>query len=406
MSQIVSAKEKKSLLRKKNSFCNACSSPIKELISLPSLPFTGIYLSSEETAEFPFSEGVDQGFSFCESCFHGELTSVIDPNFVYDRTYTHRGSKSAIAKGGNEFFVRFVEKLFPGKKFETIFDIGCNDGFLLRQLEYKGKSLFGVDPIWEEKNIALTEKINLLGGFVEDLDIEQVLGRSPDLVVSAHTFEHIENPKAVLESLVQKVDIGTYFVIEVPSLDTLVRNNRFDQIFHQHIQYFSSNSILTLMEILGCFYVAHTFNYSMWGGTMLFAFVKGKKESVTPLFSSFKAEEILSSYDLFKASLKNLSNKICSLKKESICAFGAAQMLPILAYHMPCHFQDITQIYDDNKERHFLKYPGFDFTVQNPDKVSFEDKTVVVTALDSSRPIVNRLNLAGAKSILLPLQSL
>ncbi len=400
--------EKAPLIEKKPC-CSVCldSGFLQELLVFPELPFTGIYVPLEEREESCFSQGLDQGFSFCPRCCHGQLTNVVDPFVVYNQSYTHRGSKSVIATGGNQFFAQFIEKVFPRRTFRGVVDIGCNDGFLLRQLEEKAEHLLGIDPIWGNREVKLTEKIRLLGGFVQEVDIVKSLGKPLDLVISAHTFEHVENPKQVLESIAKKVEVGTVLVIEVPSLDTLLRNHRFDQIFHQHIQYFSCRSISTLMQSIGFSYVAHEFNYSMWGGTMLFAFVrKEQREEKLPDFPKYSLEEIFSSYATFQDSLERLSKKIASLEKGEICAFGAAQMLPVLAYHTPCHLAGISSVYDDNTQRHFLRYPGFSFTIQNPGGVSFRDKTVVITALDSARPLIGRLNSLGAKSILLPLQNL
>ena len=49
----------------------------------------------------------------------------------------------------------------------------------------------------------------------------------------------------------QTADNKTTFFIEV-DLDIMIKNLRFDQIFHQHYHYFNFNSLNNLITSLGC----------------------------------------------------------------------------------------------------------------------------------------------------------
>ena len=63
-----------------------------------------------------------------------------------------------------------------------------------------------------QSGVAFCEK------FIEELSFENDLGSRPDLIISAHTFEHIENPREQLERLLALVDKGTLIIIEVPGI--------------------------------------------------------------------------------------------------------------------------------------------------------------------------------------------
>lgn len=380
-------------------FCAICRKVPHECEALPGFPFTGIYCDENARVSDFLQRGVDQGLMLCLSCGHAQLKHVVNPRLVYDNTYTHRGSLSPIARQGNLFFSAFIERLCPGKKFKRILDVGCNDGYLLKQLEVKADFLLGIDPIWIGKSFSPTPKIRLVGGFVEEIDLKQELGGHPDLVVSAHAFEHIENPRKVLEGIIAQAAPEALFVIEVPSFDTLIKNYRFDQVFHQHIQYFSLASFSKLIEVLGCSYVAHTFNYAMWGGTMLFAFQKKSGSSAS--FEKISKQRVIASLQVFRNSLARLSESL--LESTNVYGFGAAQMLPSLTYHVPNRLAPMKMIADDNVQRHQLKYPGFHFSIVPPQTVDFEGADVVITALDSARQILSRLIQLNPKRILLPI---
>lgn len=386
--------------------CNVCdSASLEELMSLPSFPFTGVFCSAKDSLPSFIEKGVDQGLMLCNNCGHAQLKYVVNPALVYDETYTHRGSLSPIATQGNLFLRDFLLSTFPKEHFETIVDIGCNDGYLLRQVEPYANQLIGIDPIWSEKGHHLSDKIDLYGGFAENFDYRNYLKSESCLIISAHTFEHIESPKYVLEKILAQAPASAKIIIEVPSFDTLVQNNRFDQVFHQHIQYYSLASFLKLIEELNCTYLAHKFNYSMWGGTMMFAFKNTPTPKQPISFSKFTTEDVLTSWNQFKSSLFNLSSFIERYSnKEKFYAYGAAQMVPSLVYHIPNHLSVVKNILDDSPARQGLTYPRFPFSIHSPEDFDFQDTNIVITALDSIRPILRRLVDKKAKRILIPAQ--
>lgn len=392
------------MLAWKKPICSICGNKKLELvISLPDLPFTGIYLSKKDklSKEQKF-HGVDQGLNLCQECGHAQLDVIVNPNIVYDETYTHRGSISPIASQGNEFFVQFLKKIAGTRSFNLAIDIGCNDGYLLSLMKDHASELIGIDPIWKDKKTPIRDGIKFFGAFVEEINTFDLVGKRPDLIVSAHTFEHIENPKEQLEKLVKEADEQALFLIEVPSFETLVKNHRFDQIFHQHIQYYSRASFNRLIKELGCELIDYAFNYKMWGGTMLVAFQKTTSSPSTS-FHKYTKTEIEQSYQLFRQSLENLKTSIQNLRGEEVYGFGAAQMFPILAYHLGSDLDFIKCIYDDNQERINHYYPYLNIEIKKPDLDKLKDQNILITALDSIRPIVRRLDPFAPKKIYIPL---
>ena len=85
--------------------------------------------------------------------------------------------------------------------------------------------------------------------------------------------------------------------------------------------------------------------------------------------------------------------KIRYIKKQhsSIIAFGAAQMMPIIAYHSKSDFSFVKGLYDDNRNRigKYLPYikPKIEKTKEKVIKKSF----VIITANEMYRPIIQRL---------------
>ena len=84
--------------------------------------------------------------------------------------------------------------------------------------------------------------------------------------------------------------------------------------------------------------------------------------------------------------------------------YGAAQMLPPLIYHFSEKaISKIAGIIDDNPSRQNKYYPNLGLRIIPLEVVSdFLDATIVISALDSSRPILNRLLKVMPRTIIIP----
>ena len=395
----------KAVTKSQKASCSVCSSPdLVQVIDLPKFPLTGIYLEAPAKGEYP---DTDQALMLCPRCGHGQLLYFLDPEYVYKGTYTHRSSLSPISTSGNDFFLGFLKEITGGRSFEKVVEIGCNDLYLLRKLEPMSRQLLGVDPIWSGEEPQGTAKIRVLGKFVEEIDFHEEMGGSPDLVVSVHTFEHIDAPKDQLLRLMDIASDETLFVLEVPGFDSLLANHRFDQVFHQHIHYFSLASFRHMIDEIGGEYLAHTFNYQYWSGTVLVAFRKvgrGKVKTKSDVLPKPDEKHIKQRYQIFKEQLAGLMKTIESLSSEPIFGYGAAQMLPTLAYHLNNDLSFLECVLDDNPERSGLTYPHLPVWIRQPSPgQTLEGASVLITALDSIRPILQRVIPLRPKHILVPL---
>lgn len=384
-------------------FCHVCGSNDLEVIfEAPKLPLTGIYLPQNTQEILPT---FDQSLMFCNCCGHGQLKNLISPSVLYDETYTHRTSSSPIATKGNDFFYDKLLEISGGRKFKTMLEVGCNDLYLLKKAQNLAEKKIGIDPIWVGRDHDLNSSTRVLGRFIEQIDVKDDIGLKPDLIISAHTFEHIQDFRGQMASLVNIAADGCLFLIEIPSFESLVKQRRFDQVFHQHIQYTSLSSMRRLIEEVGCSFLGHAFNYSYWGGTLLFWFEKNKQTKNKNLngFEMQSPQNIKNSFQDFRFGVQAAVSQAKQLN-EKCYGFGGAQMLPILAYHMNSGLEFMDSILDDNLERNLTRLPGIAPLIRTPVAGEMENAAIMITALDSSRPILRRLLEANPRRILHPMQ--
>lgn len=358
-------------------------------------PLTGIYISKKQKLK-----NFDNEFLICEKCNHGQLRNQINPKYLYQETYTHRTSKSPLAVHINDDFYEKLKNIIKNKMFKCIFEIGCNDLLLAKRIKKHAKKIIGMDPIMPDKIKKIDDKISVIGGFINDNNLIDKVDKITknnkiDLVISSHTFEHVDTIKSSIKKVVNIVDDECLFVIETPSLDSIIRNGHFDQIFHQHQHYVSEKSIIELCNQLGLQFIDFKYNYQIWGGNIMYIFKKTKKKiSNKPYLKKLKKINIKEVQTQFSNFQKDCVRKIKYLNKQhkNIVAFGAAQMMPVLAYHSKSDFSFVKGLYDDNPNRIGRYLPYIKPKIEKTNEKNIKNSFVIITASEMYRPIIKRLS--------------
>ncbi len=374
-------------------------------IDLPALPFTEVYVRKPLKEKVGF---LDQKFYICPKCGHGQLSYIIDPKALYDRAvYFHQTSHSNTAKLSINFFVSFLDRVLKNKTFSNVIEIGCNDLYLLRQLKNRSEHLIGIDPI-APPEVGSKDGIEFIQDFVENINLAKYLKGKNSLVVSVFTLEHIVEPRNLFKQLLDSADEKSVFVMKFPGLEPLLDNLRFDQVCHQHIHYFSLESITYLLEQLGGELIDYDINYHHWGAYVI-AFKKntagkewksklaGKMTKITPWI-------VKARYELFKMQMKSVNEQLLSLRNERIIGYGAAHGLPVLSYHLENDLSCLEYILDDDKSKEGLYYINLPVRIQAPsDTDIFSDSTILLTAIDNVAYIIPKAVSLMPRRILLPL---
>jgi len=359
------------------------------VVDLPAFPLTGIFVKEAEPGK---RDVFDQAVLMCERCGHAQLEIVLEPFVLYGEQYAHRSSASHLTSSSSDFICNYIEERFAGKKFKNVFEIGCNDLVLLRKMAKRAVHVTGVDPLWRAKQPEnIPGNMKIVGDFVENVDFEVLLDEKPDLILSTHNIEHIVNPKEQFSRVFEAAADDAFFVIEVPDMDCMVANLRFDQVFHQHLHYFGFSSLLKLFTDIGAHYVNHTMNWHNWGGSLIMCFSKKQQRRTFDHVRPVTTEEFKKRYALYRQNMRSFRQMIEGMPGKK-WGYGAAQMLPSLAYHLDSDLSFFEGVLDDDVRRAGYTYPTVRIRIHAPDRnLSLKDATVVITALDAVRPIMNRL---------------
>jgi len=267
--------------------------------------------------------------------------------------------------------------------------------------------LIGIDPILKgEEELYAEDNIVAVGDFFENVD----LNANIDVFICKDTLEHVSHPKQFLKKIVDKARDDTLLLFQFPLLESLLTDCRFDQVFHQHLNYFSMKSILYMLDEMGCRLLDYAVNYDHWG-SILIAFQKGKDNSEKKWEAwAISSEEILERYSAFKVDMEQTSMRLEYFTDEVLYGYGAALMLPVLSYNLKNDLSCLNCIIDDSEEKDGLYYINLPVSIVHSSKIDdIADAVVLLTAIFSKinmRKILSKVLTLKPKHIIYPLRTI
>ena len=158
---------------------------------------------------------------------------------------------SGTSQTGKDFFkwnADFIHNYVgrPGK----ILDIACNDGTQLDFFKELGWETYGVDPATNLVPIALKNGHNVICDFWN----EHISKKLPiiDVITAQNVFAHTQYVDEFLQACKLVMDDNTSLFIQT-SQKNMIINNEFDTTYHEHISFYNTKSMKTLVERNGLF---------------------------------------------------------------------------------------------------------------------------------------------------------
>lgn len=230
--------------------CN--SSNLTKIIDLGIHPFADTFIPESRLSEpepiYPLS------CDLCKDCGQIQTSSITNPMdrySLYDYSYT--SSSSAFAQNHWTKYVREVSKKLNLKPGSFIIEAGSNDGFLAEQFQKQGHHVLGVDPSQFMADLAKKRNIKTIVGLF-NLDtgkkILKQFGKA-QLIIANNVFNHSDLPVDFARTSAELLAPKGTFAFESPYWLSSFKAKRFDQIYHEHISYFTITSVSKILEKVG-----------------------------------------------------------------------------------------------------------------------------------------------------------
>jgi len=191
------------------------------------------------------------------------------------------------------------------------------------------------------------------------------------IISALSVFYDLKDPNRFIKGIKECLDENGIFVLEHSDLLSIIKNNLFDTICHEHLEYYSSKVIIDMMNFNGLKVFDHEFN-SINGGSSRYyichhkAKYKTKKKKINKLLSE-ESKIGLHSTKIFKTFFANILNEKDKLKKMIkkiinkkfiIHGYGASTKGNVLLQFYEIENKDINYIADRNPLKYNLFTPG------------------------------------------------
>lgn len=184
---------------------------------------------------------------YCQGCATAQLDYTVPKETMFgDHTYL-----SGVTRSLSEHFRAVAEEVDRrfrgGRPRPAVLDIGSNDGTQLKHFQALGYDVLGVEASHTTAAIAQAAGVETVNEFF-NLDLARRLGRSFDVINAAGVFFHLEELHSVTEGIREALAPGGVFVVQFLYMRRILENLAFDQIYHEHLLYYTLRTIEQLLN--------------------------------------------------------------------------------------------------------------------------------------------------------------
>lgn len=283
---------------------------------------------------------------------------------------------------------------------KRVLDIGSNDGTQLRHYQKLGYEVLGVESSGATARIANSAGVPTLNAFFNLAVAEQIEGQF-DLINASGVFFHLEELHSVTQAVRRLLKRNGVFIVQFLYFKDILENGAFDQIYHEHLLYYTLRTIQTLLTRHGLkmFRAEHA---PIHGGSII-AYAGHADERATEgaLLDMMAAEEQCGCNEL--AACHGLALRIERMKQENLAwldekrrrglrifGMGAPVKGNTLLNHFGVGVDRLECLVEKNPLRRGLYSPGMHIPVVIEDELTDPPDAYYVLAWNFKREILER----------------
>ena len=383
--------------------CRSCGNTnLKRVVSLGYQPLANNLLNkkNEKHDLYPLE------MNYCPKCHNCQLSVAVDPkkmfsNYLYTSS-TSSSFRNHFIEAANNYTKQL--KLKPNKSY--IIDIGSNDGVGLKPFKELGyKKLLGIEPAKNLAKLANKKKIKTFNGFLESKNLKKIKGNA-DLILASNVFAHSDKLKEMADCIFRLISKNGTIIIELQYLLNTLKDLTFDNIYHEHYNYWSLTSLINFFnKFNSTIYKVERINTH--GGSIRIYIKKGKKIKIENNVKKLLKEEEnfgiknYKTYQVFGEKInqlkENVIKNINELKKNNkqIVGFGAPAKATTALNFFGISDQ-IDYVIEDNKLKHNKFIPGVLIPIKSKKNFKKKNSLILVLAWNFFKEIKkNNLNLSS-----------
>ncbi len=266
---------------------------------------------------------------FSQTSYLMQLGYIVDPKILFPKEYPYTSSTTKILRDNFKNLYIELSKNFDIMEDDLVIDIGSNDGNLLSNFLNKHRVL-GITP---EKigEIAISKGISTILDYFNDKVVNKILEKygKAKIITATNVFAHMDNIHEKLHLIKKILKEDGIFVTESHYLVTLLKKIQYDTIYHEHLRYYSLNSLKYLFARHGLDIIKVSMVPTHGGSIRVYAANRGRYKAESNIKKMLKDElDNLSLSELEKFKKKVILSKLklykylYKLKKENSIIYG------------------------------------------------------------------------------------
>ena len=400
---LVNEDEKKLLINSYKFECRCCgNNKLKRIISLGYQPLANNLLNNknQNCEMYPLE------MNYCSNCHNCQLSVIVDPkkmfsNYMYVSSTT-KTSREHFIGAAKKYIKEF--KLKPKKSY--IIDVGSNDGIALKPFkDLNFKKILGIEPAKNLAKLANKNKIKTFNGFLEKESLKKIK-KNANIILASNVFAHSDKLKEMAQCMFGLLHKNGVIIIEIQYLLNTLKDLTFDNIYHEHYNYWSLTSLINFFnQFDATIFKAEKINTH--GGSLRIFIKKGKKNKIEKSVKILLKEEEdfgiknFKTYQDFAKKIykirKNVKKNISNLEKKNgkIIGYGSpAKATTALNFFNVS--DEISCIIEDNKLKHGKFVPGVKIPIVSKNKLKNKKNTILVLAWNFFEEIkINNKNISN-----------
>jgi SAM-dependent methyltransferase len=248
----------------------------------------------------------------CVKCGQIQSRAVTDPEERYSYVdYSYTSSNSSFSRNHWVAYARDISQAVQLERGARVVEIGSNDGYLSKQFNELGYRAFGIDPSSVMCELATRNGVEVSCGLFSKATAEnhyEMHGAAP-LIVANNVVNHANDPLDFARGIAKLLAPGGTFVFELPYWMRTILEGKFDQIYHEHVTYFTVRLARSLFDAVGMMVIrAEEVDYH-GGSIRLYVRHAGKDDGSVAALIAAEEQAGLFAIDTYKVFMSSLRKR-------------------------------------------------------------------------------------------------
>jgi hypothetical protein len=327
----------------------------------------------------------------CHDCGLVQIDETVPPKTLFGH-YLYLSQTSDAVKRHAEHLARTFVQRYGLKPGELVMEAASNDGTVLQQFALRGLRTLGVEPAENIAAMARAAGIETASHFFSEPTARHLREKygPARLVLARHVLAHVAALADFVQALAHVISDDGLVVVEFPHLLPFFQKLEYDQVYHEHLCYFSVRVVAALFARHGL-QLIDVEEIALHGGSVVLAAQKQggpytEQKALAELLAREEAAGLHTSAawggfaQRVERSRELLLAELDRLKKlgQRFAGYGAAAKGMTLLAYCGIDARHLPWIADKSPLKHGRFTPGHHIPVVGPERLLAEQPDVVM----------------------------